>query len=313
MSGLVSVTGGTGFIGLHLVRALHRSGWRLRLLARRLPVHPAIADIRFELVTGELRDPMALERLVAGADAVVHLAGAIKATSRREFYAANAEGTAGLARAARQAGVGRLVLVSSLAAREPLLSDYAASKREGEERARREAGPVPWTILRPAAVYGPWDRETLAIFRLARLGILPVPGQVTGRLGLIHVQDVAEAILHALAGEGSGGVHALDDGAPAGHSWPELAAAAGDAIGRRLRLVRVPAALLRSYGFAAGGLARLFGRAAMVGPGKVAEMLHQDWSAGADSFSRDSTWRPAVGLGPGFAATCQWYRAQEWL
>lgn len=313
MAGLVSVTGGTGFIGLHLLRTLHQSGYRLRLLARRLPVHPALADLRFELVIGGLHDRQALGRLVAGAEAVVHLAGAIKARSRREFMAVNAAGAAEVARAARNAGVGRLVLVSSLAAREPLLSDYAASKREGEERARREAGDIPWTILRPAAVYGPWDRETLSVFRLARFGLFPMPGSGSGRLGLIHVTDVAQAIRHALAGEGTKGVHALDDGTQGGHSWADLVAACEQAVGRRQRILHVPAPVLRAYGLAASALARLSGRAAMVGSGKIAEMLHPDWSAGESSFTRESTWRPTIALGAGFASTFRWYRERDWL
>ena len=97
---LVAVTGGTGFLGLHLVPALAQAGFRLRLLARREPVHPAFAGVAFETLPGRLEDDAALAALVEGADVVVHAAGLIKAHNRAAFLRANQGGTAALAPAA---------------------------------------------------------------------------------------------------------------------------------------------------------------------------------------------------------------------
>ncbi|MEM6904476.1 MAG: SDR family NAD(P)-dependent oxidoreductase, partial [Pseudomonadota bacterium] len=217
---LVAITGATGFLGHHIANALAARGWRLRLLVRRMPgadLGPSPA----ELVLGSLDDPQALETLVAGADAVVHVAGAIKAASRAGFMAVNAEGTARLvaAREAKAPGA-RLVMISSLAARAPGLSDYAASKAAGEAYLR--AAPGPWSILRPSAIYGPGDRETLSVFKLARLPLQPVLNGPEARVCLIEVSDVATAVLTALAGHGDGGIYELSDARKDGYRWHEI-------------------------------------------------------------------------------------------
>ncbi|HUF56246.1 MAG TPA: NAD-dependent epimerase/dehydratase family protein, partial [Thermohalobaculum sp.] len=164
---LAALTGGTGFLGRYIALALDRAGWRLRLLVRSEPVHPQTAHLEPEIVLGDLLDDRALRRLCRGADAVIHAAGLIRARDRAAFFAVNEGGSARLAAAAAEAAPGApLIVVSSLAAREPGLSDYAASKRAGEEAVlRAAAGPV--TVLRPPVLYGPWDRETLALFRAA--------------------------------------------------------------------------------------------------------------------------------------------------
>ena len=177
-SPLAAVTGATGFIGRHLVAELHRAGWRVRLLLRR---EPDVAEWRDlpppQVVAGALDDDAALERLVEGADVVIHLAGLIKAARRRDFLAVNRDGAAAMARAVERVAPGaRFLLVSSLAAREPQLSDYAASKRAGEgavlERPRRSARPC--CVRR--SVYGPGDRETLVFFQLAGEALVPLLG-----------------------------------------------------------------------------------------------------------------------------------------
>src|ERR1700752_770668 len=113
MSGTVTVTGATGFIGSHLVGHLGRAGWRVRVLTRRLPVNDQFADVSVEAVVGTLEDKRAVGRLVAGADAVVHAAGRVKARSHAAFFAANAAGTRLLVEATIAAGTRpRFILLS---------------------------------------------------------------------------------------------------------------------------------------------------------------------------------------------------------
>ena len=218
---LAAVTGATGFLGRHVVAALAAAGWRTRLLVRQDPVHPLFRDLVPEIVPGDLGDGRALARLVRGADAVVHLAGLIKAVDRAAFMAVNEGGSARLARAvAAEAPSARLVVVSSLAAREPGLSDYAASKRAGEEAAVRECGPAPWVVARPSAVYGPWDRETLAVFRAACGPVVPVLGGREARLGLIHAADAARAVAALCRPDAPAGkVFELSDARTDGYGW----------------------------------------------------------------------------------------------
>ena len=138
MKGLVAVTGATGFIGRRLVRRLVDSGWRVRALARR--PDEGLRDAGAEVVRGALEDDASLKALVELANAVVHCAGAIRAPSHEAFVHINCDGTARLARAiVAQPRPPRLLLMSSLAARSPELSSYAASKRMAEDRVHRAA------------------------------------------------------------------------------------------------------------------------------------------------------------------------------
>jgi nucleoside-diphosphate-sugar epimerase len=153
MARTVAVTGATGFIGGHIARALAAAGWRVRALTRRLPIHPALAQVPIEVVIGDLADGDSLGRLLAGAEAAVHAAGLTRARRASDFLRVNADGVAALVRcAARMARPPRFLLLSSLAAREPGLSAYAASKERGEAALRAADKGLVWTILRPPAV-----------------------------------------------------------------------------------------------------------------------------------------------------------------
>lgn len=302
----IALTGATGFIGARLLPALMAEGHRVRCLVRRPLALPGA-----EAVPGDLADPSALARLVEGADAVLHLAGAIKAMDSAGFHAANAEGTERLARAAA-AGAGRFVLLSSLAAREPGLSDYAASKRAGEG-ALAAAFPGAWVVLRPAAVYGPGDRETLGFFRAIARGIAPRLGPAHARIGLVHVDDVVGALLRALRPGGEGAVWEVDDGVAEGHSWAEMIAAGEAAVGRRARLLPVPQAVLSIAAMAAQGLTLITRRPQILCAGKVREIRHPDWSRSWSWWGTVEGWTPRIGLEEGFRSTVVWYRQAGWL
>ena len=137
----IAVTGATGFVGRHLVPSLAAQGWQVRVLARSEPAHALWRDTKPEVVLGSLSDDGALERLVQGADAVLHLAGAIKARDNAEFLRINRDGTTAVAQATlRVAPKAHFLQVSSLAAREPSLSGYCASKLAGEQAHGRDPG-----------------------------------------------------------------------------------------------------------------------------------------------------------------------------
>ncbi len=310
---LAAITGANGFIGRQLVPELVRRGWRVRLLLRRDPLVPEWQALRPEIVAGTLGDPAALDRLVEGAAAIVHLAGLIKAATRARFFAVNRDGAAALAAVARRTAPGAHFLhVSSLAAREPGLSDYAASKRAGEDAVLGMVRDRA-TILRPPAVYGPGDRETLRFFQLARHRFVPVPAPAGARAALIHVRDLACLVAQLAAAAPASAVLAAADGRPQGYLWDEVLGAAARAVGNATpRLLRVPHFLLRGAA-ATGDLARLFGSASMLNSQKLRELRHPDWSVASDELARVSGWAPAFGLEAGFADAVAWYRRAGWL
>ena len=308
MSRLVAVTGVTGFVGPHLVAALARRGFRLRLLVRRWSPLPSLAGVDAEMVLGDLSDEAALARLVAGADAVVHAAALIKARHAAEFRAVNRDGTALLSALAPDS---LFVLLSSLAAREPQLSPYASSKRAAEQVVASRSGP--WLVVRAPAVYGPGDRETLAYFQTVAGGLAVRPAVPSARLSLIHVADLAEALARSVEQRISGSLYEIDDGHETGYSYRDMGAAAGRAVGRRPLSLAVPR-------FVMAGLARvnalnnaLGGKVQILTPAKVNEIFHSDWTVHDRRLPGVLGWAPQHDLASGFAETISCYRQAKWL
>jgi nucleoside-diphosphate-sugar epimerase len=309
----LALTGATGFIGTALRRRLVSAGWEVRALHRRQAPQPQYGrdDTRIRWVCGSLSDPDSLRRLLQGAAVVVHCAGAVRGASAEQFNQVNVEGVARLVQAARELHpTPRFLLISSLAAREPALSFYAASKRGGEGILRTLAGPMATTIFRPPAVYGPGDREMAPLLRCMQHGVAPVLGGSAARFSLLYVEDLARAIRHTLERpDWAPGPFEIHDGRSGGYSWEEVMTTVSRILSRPVRAVRVPLALLRAA--AAGNLllAHLCGTLPMLTPGKVRELTHPDWVC-HDAPLREATgWTPRIGLEEGMRLTIDALRA----
>jgi nucleoside-diphosphate-sugar epimerase len=310
----VAVTGATGFVGQALVPRLLQAGHKVRILARQLPQFAPGAAGPVELVLGDLSQAAALERLVAGADAVVHLAGLIKARSSDEFFIVNREGVANLLAAIDPPSRPRFILLSSLAAREPQLSPYAASKRAGEEVLRHSAQELPWLAVRAPVIYGPGDRETLAFFKTVQRGLAPLAGDGSGRISAIHVADLADVLTRLVAGElPPTDVYEIDDTHPNGYSLRDFALQAGQALGKSVHPIRVPKSLMSLIALLQQVLSRVDGEARILSPAKVREIFHPDWVAHDQRLARFLGWQARIGLAEGFAETVAWYRRKRWL
>lgn len=299
----LAVTGGTGFIGRRLLKLAIEQGHSVRALTRK-PRRPRDG---IEWVEGSLEEPGSLERLVEGSNAIVHVAGVISAPDAAGYEAGNVAGTLRMLAAATASGTQRFVHVSSLAAREPGLSNYGASKARSEELV--ESCGLEWAIVRPPAVYGPGDRETLELFRMARLGILFLPPR--GHLSLIHVDDLAQLLL-ALADPQAPSrlVIEPDDGRPGGWEHKDFGRALGRALGRRPWCVSTPRRLLR----AGAAIDRLMRRdKAKLTPDRAAYFCHPDWVADPSRAPPSDVWRPKIDSEQGLADTARWYREQGWL
>lgn len=310
---LVALTGASGFIGQRLVPLLAADGWRVRLLLRRDPVRAEWRGVVPQIVAGDLGDPVALRQLVSGVDAVVHVAGLIKAARRRQFDAINHAGSAALADAVLAAApAARFLHVSTLAAREPGLSDYAASKRAGEDAVLQKLGARA-TVLRPPAVYGPGDRESLVYFQLASKRFVPLAGRPEARVALIHVDDLTALLVALLREAPRGAVLTAADAEPRGYSWHEVFRTAALAVGNPgARLFHAPAALLQCMALG-GDIARAFGTASMLNHQKLRELRHPDWSVSQQEWARPAGWAPRYRLNEGFGQAVAWYRRAGWL
>ena len=323
----VFVTGGTGFVGAHLVKALCARGDRVTALVRR----PALAaelgwgpEVR--LVRGTLDDEAALHDACAGSETVYHVAGKIAARNAAEYMATNRDGTANVLEAARDAGAKRLVFVSSLAVGGPTtlghpidesrapapVTDYGRSKLAAEALVRTMPS-LPWTIVRPPLVYGEWDRGTLKIFQFVRRGVAPVFGDGSQELSVIHAEDLAQALIAAATSPAAAGriyfaTHSTTT------SSRELVLAVGRALGSRApRIIPLPSLVARGVLWTVGALAHLAGRATLLSADKGHEYLAPAWTCRGDALTRDTGWRAAIDLETGLSRAANWYREMGWL
>ena len=297
----VAVTGGTGFVGSRLLAVLGSEGHEVRALTRR----PMESGAGLTWVPGSLEDSRALGQLADGADALIHVAGVINA-DEAGFEAGNVQGTAAVIEAAKLQGVRRLVHVSSLAAREPRLSRYGASKARSEALVR-DSG-LDSAIVRPPAVYGPGDRETLELFRMAQRGLVLLPPE--GRLSLIHADDLARLLIALAEVRTSVSIVEPDDGKPGGWTHRELAAVLGQAVSRNAFVLSMPRAMVR-LGASLDSMVRR--GAAKLTPDRAAYFCHPDWVVDPAHAVPSNLWAPQIATVDGLRATAEWYRTHRLL
>lgn len=326
----VFVTGATGFVGSHLVNALLERGDDVVCLVR----DPARAkslftDVAPQLVRGDLSDRATLRAACAGADVIYHSAGLTTARNRNEFFAINAEGTKLVVEAARDAAsdLTRFVYVSSQAAAGPsrkghprtendpplAVSNYGASKLAGED-AVRDSG-LPWTIIRPCAVYGPGDKAFLTVFKLLRFGFMPVLGSTEQELSMIHIADLVGSLLVSV------GPATLSETYFACH--PQILTPA--TLSKQIRsalaphkqtrplVCGLPVWATRAVLAVTGAAAGLAGKSTFLSPDKGNEYVAEAWVCSPKKLERATGWRAQVAVEEGVRNTVSWYRANGWL
>ncbi|GBH29798.1 NAD-dependent epimerase/dehydratase family protein [Sphingobium xenophagum] len=300
----IAMTGATGFVGTETLDQALAAGHHVTALTRK--AQPPRARLKW--VPGSLEDAAGLDTLVRDADVVVHIAGVVNAPDRAAFAVGNARGTIAVIDAMRKRGVRRLIHVSSLAAREPDLSDYGWSKALAERHV--QASGLDWTIVRPPAIYGPNDREMLELFRMAKRGVMMLPPG--GRLSVIEVGDLARLLL-TLASEQEISlthIYEADDGTVGGWDHKDFGAAIGRAMGRTVRTLATPAWLL---GVVARTDRMIRGKGAKLTPDRVDYFCHPDWVAATGAHVPRQLWMPQVPTEAGLKATADAYRAKGWV
>jgi uncharacterized protein YbjT (DUF2867 family) len=246
-SELVTVFGGSGFIGRHVVRALARRGYRVRAAVRRPDLSNFLQPLggvgQIHAVQANIRNRASIDRAVAGSDAVVNLVGILYESGRQRFDAVQSFGPGAIAASAKEAGVGTMVHVSAIGADPGSSSDYARSKAAGEA-AVLQAFPDA-VILRPSIVFGPEDDFFNRFGAMARLSpVLPLIGGGKTRFQPVFVGDVAEAVARGVDGNlKSGTVYEL--GGPEVRTFQQLMEYILEVTDRRRLLVPVPFEIAR--------------------------------------------------------------------
>ncbi len=319
---MILVTGGTGFVGSHLLDWLSAHGEPARCLLRptrvprRLP--PGIEAIPGDLITGQ-----GLPGALDGVDTVIHLAGVTKALSPAGYYQGNAQATKTLASALQGRSI-RLVHVSSLAAIGPSLdgapvsenaiphpfTNYGRSKLEGERIARALAPDC--VIVRPPVIYGPRDTGLLQIFKsIARGVVLEISGG-DRFFSAIYVHDLVDGLLNAARNPNAPGRdYFLSFATP--FAWSELSAAAARIMRCRPRLVRVPVPVARAIGFGAELWSHLSRNPGIISREKVAEASCRAWVCDPRRAAAELGFVAPTPLEAGLTQTLAWYKEAGWL
>ncbi len=320
------VTGGTGFVGGHLIDTLLEAGDGVTVLVRTPTKAAGLAQRGVTVIEGSLDDPDVLERAVADQDVIYHSAGLVAARDEASFLAVNRDGSARLLAAAERAGRARFVFVSSLAAGGPAprggrrrnaeppepITGYGRSKLAGEAVVRQ--GRLPWIIVRPPAVYGPRDAEFFRLFKASRYGILPVFGDGGQELSLVYVKDLTRAML-ALA---------RSDGALGGTWYPshpeivtsrEVARTIGRSVGSEVRILPLPFWVGTAALSLSALAARLTGGTTLLTPDKGKELFAPAWTCDPAPLEQvtGGRWSAQYDLLRGTRETAAWYREAGWL
>jgi nucleoside-diphosphate-sugar epimerase len=313
------VTGGTGFIGTHLLERLSAEGVPARALVRR----DASLPCGVETVRGDLVSGGGLAEALQGVDTVIHLAGVTKALRREDYYQGNGRATRNLALAIGRRPI-RFVHVSSLAAigpstdGRPVREDepphppatYGKSKLEAE-RAVRELTPEA-VIVRPAVVYGPRDTDVFKLLQSVSRGLIVEIAGGERFFSAIYVEDLVQGILAAArCPRAAGRDYFLAH--PKTLTWQDLSSAAATIMRRRPRTLKIPLPAAMAIGACAEWIARLTGRPGIISREKIAEARHTWWTCDTTRATAELGFTAPTSIADGLAETLAWYREAGWL
>lgn len=335
------MTGGTGFVGSHLVEALLRRGYEeVRCLVRTDPKWLDEIDAlaypgSVEYVRGDLSDVEVLWDALGGVDLVYHVAGITRARTYDAFYQANVQATLNLLGAVKHAApdVDRVLVTSSLAAvgrceadvateDAPLrpVSRYGRSKAEMEEAlvdahemTTSYADALPLTVVRPPAVYGPRDRDILTFFQSVKRHVCPVVGGGTDpAISLVHVRDLARGMAGCAESEATEG-ETYFIGSDGAYAWTDVKEAATAALDTWAVTVPVPGPLVGVVGAASELFGKLVGEYPALNREKAREIRHACTTCSIDKARSEFGYEPEIGLREGVEETIRWYEDRGWI
>ncbi len=319
------ITGGTGFIGSHLVETLSRRGWELRIIAKDRMFGD---DIGSSIVYADLRDCEALAPILRDVDVVFHLAGLTRARRNRDYYLSNHLMTRDLLQACMLHGssISRFVYVSSLTAVGPRccaeeirescdyhpVSHYGRSKMLAEIEVMNASAHLPVSIVRPSAVYGPRDRDLFRYFKMIRSGIELLLGSGSHLLNLVHVEDLVDGIIRAA-------IHpaAVNEtffiGSAGNYRTDEICTTIARSMNKRPVVFHLPEALIYLTGFLGECAGRIGRREVFFNVQKVHEAVQSAWTCSIQKAVENLGFSPRISLDTGIAETYQWYENNGWL
>jgi dihydroflavonol-4-reductase len=324
----VLVTGGTGFIGSHLVEALIQKGVQVRCLLRKKSDLKWLKGLPIEMTIGDCSDQASLISAVEGVDQVFHLAGVTKAVYEKTYFEVNALGTENLIRACLQhhPRIQKFIYLSSQAAAGPCpngdkkrefdqcepVSAYGRSKWMGEKLALAHAHEIPLLILRPCAVYGPRERDIYTFFKLLSKRINPCLSREDQHISLCYIDDIIQAILlSAQSHESNGEIFFLSDGQD--YQWQEIGNIFARAMGVDAYCIHVPEWMIIGVASLSEYVSKLSRKPPLLNKGKIEEILQRNWVCDITKARKALGFEPHIPLEQGAKLTYEWYKKEKWL
>lgn len=320
------VTGGTGFIGSHLVDSLieNRNIDEIRCLVRSR--EKWLTGKPYTKITGDLFSISILRKALEDIDILYHIAAIVKAPSMEEFKRANVDATENIMRIARKAGVSKIIVLSSLAAAGPStdaplteeapmmpVSMYGKSKKQMEEMIHRIHTPdLSVTILRPPAVYGPREDQIYTFFKLMNKRICPIVGDgKKPQISLVYVSDVIKGIELASSDE-TPGVHTYFLAGPEIYNWNQIKNVTSKVLGKKPLPLYIRPALVKRIAGAVETTAGIFGSYPVLNREKAKEMI-LEWTCTSQKAKTELNYLPEISLEEGISRTIHWYKKHHWL
>ena len=328
MSGKVFVTGGTGFVGSHLVDRLIEGGRAVKCLVRRASNLRYLNHPQIEFVYGGLDDSTDWDDALRGVDTIYYVAGLTFARRPEDYFAVNERGTEAVVKAAlsKRDQIKKFVQVSSLAATGPgpngqsvdeetppaPITPYGRSKLAGENIARAAGDKMAVTVVRPPAVYGPRDYALYELFKTIGRGLSPMIGNYDKRISLVHAHDLANGIILAGESERSAGrVYFISSDEV--YSYRDLASRIAGIFGKRVRSFAIPRPVAFGIAYAAEAAAALTRKPPVINRDKVIDLSQACWGCSIERAKRELGYSQRVPIEEGLRSTIDWYRQEGWL
>lgn len=320
------VTGGTGFIGSHLVDALlkHDGYSEIRCLVRNN--EKWLKGKNFVKVKGDLDNLAVLKKAVKDVDVIFHLAGVVMAPAYPEFKHANVDAAENVIRIAQKQGIKKIVVLSSLAAvgpsqgrpvteEDPMspVSMYGKSKKQMEEMIHKIASDdSSITILRPPAVYGPREEQIYSFFKMVSKRICPIVGDgERPRISMVYVGDVVQGILKA-AEQRKAGVHTYFITGKEVQTWNEIRETTAKVLGKKSIPIYIKPKFVKKIAGFIEKTASFFGSYPVINREKADEMI-LEWTCSSDKAEKELGYEPEYSLAEGISRTIHWYQMHHWL
>ncbi len=325
---IVFVTGGTGFIGSHLVEKLLAKGYSVRCLVRNPEKLGYLKNLPIEIFVGDLFSSTVLEKAVKDVQYIYHVAGTIAAKKKEDFYKGNRDATKNLLEitATVNPSLEKFIHVSSLAAVGPgegkesvtettpyhPITTYGKSKMEAELEVLKFKKILPITIVRPPIVYGPRDTTTLSFFKTLYKGVEVLAGLKEKYVSLVHSTDLVSGII--LAGEQKKSVGEIYFiGSENFYSWDEVAFVSKEVMNKKTLRIRIPEFLV----YAITGSVELFSffnkKPSVLNFEKGRDIVQDNWICSVEKAKSELGYKQSVDLQTGIRETIEWYKKNNWL